>query len=80
MFCLRSHRRHGPVVSANTQVTAHTAKVSMVESAGMSVKDGRDRQVLATGVKGEANSFEANSDMLVEPVGEAAKNLQDPSK
>ena len=52
----------------------------MVESAGMSVKDGRDRQVLATGVKGEANSFEANSDMLVEPVGEAAKNLQDPSK
>ena len=52
----------------------------MVESAGMSVKDGRDRQVLATGVKGEANSFEANSDMLVEPVGEAAKNLQDLSQ
>tara|TARA_B110000046_G_scaffold139138_1_gene145525 strand:+ start:643 stop:885 length:243 start_codon:yes stop_codon:yes gene_type:complete len=52
----------------------------MVESAGMSVKDGRDRQVLATGVQGEANSFEANSDMLVEPVGEAAKNLQDLSQ
>jgi len=52
----------------------------MVESAGMSVKDGRDRQVLATGVQGEANSFEANSDMLVEPVGEAARNLQDLSQ
>ena len=50
----------------------------MIESAGMSVKDGRDRQVLATGVKGEANSFEANSDMLVEPVGEAAGNFKDP--
>ena len=36
--------------------------------------------MLATGVQGEANSFEANSDMLVEPVGEAAKNLQDLSQ
>ena len=52
----------------------------MIESAGMSVKTVGDRQVVATGVEGKARFFEANSDMLFEPVGEAAKNLQDPSK
>ena len=72
------------MASANTQVTAHTAKVSMIESAGMSVKDGRGQASGGDrcGRKGQILRGELGNatEMLVEPVGEAAKNLQDPSK
>jgi len=50
----------------------------MIESAGMSVKTVGDRQVVATGMDGKARFFEVHSDMLFDPVGEAAGIFKDP--
>ena len=50
----------------------------MIESAGMSVKTVGDRQVVGTGVEGKARFFEVHSDMLFDPVGEAAGIFKDP--
>ena len=50
----------------------------MIESAGMSVKTVGDRQVVGTGVEGKARFFKVHSDMLFEPVGEAASNSENP--